>query len=91
METALEKEKNAKVRKLLLQVLAQEDGQENGTGAAAGGTLKKEELVKNLHKGGKKRMLSWAFETPFPQVHRKNGETAGDEYLQAFLLSYAGM
>lgn len=91
LETALEKEKNAKVRKLLLQVLAQEDGQENGTGAAAGGTLKKEELVKNLHKGGKKRTLSWAFETPFPQVRRKNGETAGDEYLQAFLLSYAGM
>ena len=65
LETALEKEKNAKVAKsLLLQVLAQEDGQENGTGAAAGGTLKKEELVKNLIKDGKKRTLSWALRPP---------------------------
>lgn len=62
---AMEKEKNAKVRELLGNLLG-----EIGEGAA-GGTevISRGELVKSLHKGGRKRSLAWAYETPFSAVH----------------------
>mgnify|MGYP002510491820 CR=1 FL=1 len=62
---AMEKEKNAKVRELLGNLLG-EDGK-----GAAGGTevISRGELVKSLHKGGRKRSLAWAYETPFSAVH----------------------
>lgn len=100
---AMEKEKNAKVRELLGNLLG-----EIGEGAA-GGTevISRGELVKSLHKGGRKRSLTWAYETPFSAVHfagnaeNEKKETAGkmpekkaalkadEEYLQAILLCYA--
>lgn len=85
LEEALEKEKNAKVRGLLMQLLGV-NGEKQGN---LSGGLKREELVKRLHKGGKSRTLAWAFQTPFPAVHFKNGEEASVEYLQAVLLCYA--
>lgn len=85
----LETEKNAKVRNLLESTLQTDAG---GEGAPAGAkVLTCEELVTNLHKGGKKRSLAWAYETPFSQVHKKNGELATEEYVQAILLCYTGM
>ena len=81
---AIEKEKNAKVRGLLENALSL-DG-ESSSGAR---TLTQEDLVKELHKGGKKRSLAWAYETPFSVVHTVNGEVAGEEYLQAVFLCYA--
>ncbi len=83
---ALEKEKNGKVRTLLETVMKVEAG-----GEKAGGTLTQEDLVKELHKGGRKRALAWAYETPFSKVHKKSGEEAAEEYLQAILLSYSAM
>ena len=83
---ALEKEKNGKVRTLLETVMKVEAG-----GEKAGGALTQEDLVKELHKGGKKRVLVWAYETPFSKVHKKSGEEASEEYLQAILLSYSTM
>lgn len=77
----LEKEKNAKVRSLLETALKLED--------AGARSLTQEDLVKELHKGGKKRSLAWAYETPFSVVHRENGDVADEEYLQAILLCYA--
>ncbi len=50
--------------------------------------LSKEELVKQLHKGGKKKSLAWAYEQPFEAVHDKNGAEAEEAYLQAILLCY---
>ncbi len=89
LQKLLETEKNAKVRNLLESTLQPEEG---GEGAPAGArVLTCEELVKNLHKGGKKRSLAWAYETPFSQVHKKNGELAEEEYVQAILLCYTGM
>ncbi|MBQ6697351.1 MAG: DUF4132 domain-containing protein [Lachnospiraceae bacterium] len=85
----LETEKNAKVRNLLESTLQIGDGSEGETAPAK--VLSKEELVKNLHKGGKKRGLAWAYETPFSEVHKTNGELAEEEYLQAILLCYTGM
>ncbi len=79
----LEKEKNAKVRSLLENALKL-DG-ENSSGAK---TLTQEDLVKELHKRGKKRSLAWAYETPFSEVHTADGEVADEEYLQAILLCY---
>lgn len=87
---AMEKEKNAKVRQLLGNAL----GMESDAGDTAGAkTLSRAELVKELHKGGKKRGLAWAYETPFSQVHMAGDasgkEPAGEEYLQAVLLCYS--
>ena len=60
----LEKEKNSKI-KTLLQELLDEDS------LSAGNVLTLQDLVKDLHKGGKKRALAWAYETPFSVVHKK--------------------
>lgn len=84
---ALEKEKNGKVRTLLETVL-HVGGGEKESGSK---TLTREDLVKEAHKGNKKRGLAWAYETPFSKVHTKTGEEAGEEYLQAILLSYSSM
>lgn len=81
---ALEKEKNAKVKKLLEDALAAEGG--NGAGEKS---LTRKDMVKELHKGGTKRSLEWAYQTPFSEVHRLNGEAAEKEYLQAVLLCYS--
>ena len=83
---SLEKEKNGKVRTLLETVLHVSGGENAG-----GKALTQEDLVKELHKGGKKRSLAWAYETPFPVVHKKDGQEASEEYLQAVLLGYASM
>lgn len=97
LEQLYEKEKNAKIKTLLDTVLghgnaAAEGESEGGNGAGNGsGALSREDLVKELHKGGKKRSLAWAYETPFSPVHRKSGEPAGEEYLQALLLCYSSM
>lgn len=79
---AMEKEKNAKVLALLQSVL---DIQESDLPQK---TLSKEELIKQLHKGNKKKSLIWAYETPFPTVHRTGGEEVSEEELQAILLCY---
>lgn len=84
---ALEKEKNGKVRTLLEKALNLE-GQENPMAAAGA-----EDLVKEMHKGGKKRGLAWAYEDkpPFSAVHKKDGTETTEEYLQAIWLSYSSM
>ncbi|MDE5824171.1 MAG: DUF4132 domain-containing protein, partial [Lachnospiraceae bacterium] len=85
---AMEKEKNAKVLALLQGALNIQESE------LPQKTITKEELVKQLHKGGKKKSLAWAFENtvsnakPFSPVHRKNGDIAEEEYLQAILLCY---
>lgn len=80
---AHEKEKSTKLVTMLQRALdIQEDLQTTKP-------LSKEELVKQLHKGGKKRTLAWAYETPFSVVHKTNGETADEEYIQAIFLCYA--
>ncbi len=84
---ALEKEKNGKVRTLLETALHVTSEGNTGGGKA----ITCEDMVKELHKGGKKRSLAWAYETPFSVVHKKSGEEAGEEYLQAIFLCYAGM
>ena len=38
-------------------------------GVSAGKSLTQKELVQEIHKGGRKRSLSWAYETPFSVVH----------------------
>lgn len=93
---ALEKEKNSKI-KTLLQELLDEDS------VSAGNVLTLQDLVREIHKGGKKRSLSWAYETPFSPVHKKaagnslmnsdagDSPAADEEYLQAILLCYSSM
>jgi len=82
---ALEKEKNAKVRTLLETVLGISTDGKGSTPLAQG------DLVKELHKGNRKRSLAWAYETPFSKVHKKSGEEADEEYLQAIFLCYSTM
>ncbi|MDE7326077.1 MAG: DUF4132 domain-containing protein [Lachnospiraceae bacterium] len=89
---ALEKEKNAKVRELLGNALGMESDQKEATSAKK---FSRPELVKELHKGGKKRGLAWAYKTPFSVVHvAASADTSGqsiaeEEYLQALLLCYS--
>lgn len=93
----LEKEKNGKVRALLQDLF-------NAGVSQAGSVLTLQDLVKQIHKGGKKRTLAWAYETPFSEVHKKAADgnasdkqnifepiLADEEYMQAILLSYASM
>ena len=82
---ALETEKSKKVKDLLSECL--------GVTAAEAAEMKNdvEGIVKELHKGGKKRKIQWAYETPFVTVHKKDGKETGEEYLQALALCYAEM
>ncbi len=89
LQKLLETEKNAKIRTLLCNVLKIQTETEEGEGAPKEFNI--DDLVKSLHKGGKKRSLAWAYETPFSEVHKKNGEMADEEYLQAILLCYVSM
>jgi len=82
LRQAMEKEKNAKVLTLLQSVLNIQESE------APEETLSKEDLVKQLHKGGKKKSLAWAYEKPFSPVHKLDGTEASEEYLQAVLLCY---
>lgn len=95
LRTALEKEKSAKTASLLRDYLnGGGQGSTSGTdgqSSASGGGLSNADMVKELHKGGKKRSLAWAYEKPFSPVHKKDGSVAEEEYLQAVLLSYASM
>ncbi|MDE7327778.1 MAG: DUF4132 domain-containing protein [Lachnospiraceae bacterium] len=86
LEKALKKEKSAKLKELLSDVLSVKDG-----GTSAGRSLTQKDLVKEIHKGGRKRSLSWAYATPFSVVHTVAGKEAGEEYLQAILLCYSAM
>lgn len=81
----LAKEKSVKVRNLLESVLPAE---------AVKQPEEKNDLpdiVKELHRGNKKRSLAWAYDTPFSKVHKKDASVADEEYLQAILLAYSAM
>ena len=87
----LEKEKSAKLAALIRNSISEN----TATGESADkGTVRSkneitsDELVKQLHKGGRKRSLEWAYQTPFDAVHKKDGTVASEEYMQAFLLCY---
>ncbi|MDE7327776.1 MAG: DUF4132 domain-containing protein [Lachnospiraceae bacterium] len=82
---ALEKEKSAKVKELLENALGTGETGSDGNGAhgmEAGATnaaktkalcktlpISRADLVKEIHRGGKKRGLAWAYSTPFSEVH----------------------
>lgn len=86
ISSALEKEKNMKVRALMESAL-------NISGSAESGerSISQADFVKEIHKGNRKRALAWAYETPFSKVHKKNGEEADEDYMQALLLCYSTM
>ncbi|MDE7299218.1 MAG: hypothetical protein K2N94_10385, partial [Lachnospiraceae bacterium] len=65
---AMEREKSAKVRELLGNALSKNGEEESDRQAVS-----REELVKSLHRGGRKRSLAWAYETPFPAVRMADG------------------
>lgn len=91
-EAALEKEKSVKVSALITNYLnggGEENGKQGGESGAK--VVSNAELVKELHKGGKKRSVAWAYETPFSPVHKKDGSEAEEEYLQAVFISYTSM
>lgn len=86
LEQALEKEKNKKLCTLLEKLT--QTGQEAEEMKAV---LTREDMVKKINQGGRSRTLAWAYQTPFSVVHKKGGEEASKEYLQAILLCYALM
>ena len=85
LKETLSKEKSAKIR-TLLQALFPAKAVVKSEGKKA-----LQDMVEELHRGNRKRSLAWAYETPFSKVHKKDGEEAEEEYLQAILLAYSGM
>ncbi len=83
LKKALEQEKSVKIRAQLLGILGEE--------ALQACTHSEQDLVERIVKGGKKRMVAWAYETPFMTVHKKDGTLADETYLQALLICYAAM
>ncbi len=88
----LEKEKSAKLAALIRNSISEN----TATGESADKSTVRsqneiipDELVKQLHKGGRKRSLEWAYQTSFGAVHKNDGTVASEEYMQAFLLCYS--
>ncbi len=95
VKAALEVEKSKKTADVIRGLLGATliDG-EPGAAGASGATLTTDALVKELHKGNRKRSLAWAYEAPYPEVHftGDNAEAVADEaYMQAILLGYNDM
>lgn len=86
LEAALAKEKSRKLKELLEECLGMESGSEE-----AKKDRTQEEGIKEILKGGKKRKISWAYEKPFPDLHRQDGEPAYEDQLAAILVCYADM
>ncbi len=85
LEGVLETEKSKKLQDMIKNLLNIEENTD------AGGQATAEEYVRELHKGGRKKGLQWAYETPFTAVHTEGGEEVSQEYMQAILLSYYSM
>ena len=90
LQKALETEKSKKLKELLRDSLGAEAAEADGRGGT-GQLTSSRELAAEILKGGKKRKAAWAYETPFSEVHKKDGSLAEEEYLQAILVSYADM
>ena len=88
LKEALEREKSKKVRELLQDCLGMARETDNQTADAI---QTAEKQVIEILKGGKKRKVAWAYETPFCQVHKRDGSLAAEEYLQAILVAYADL
>jgi hypothetical protein len=85
IEEALETEKSKKLQDLMRKLLCIDESADTDR------NLTVEDYVKELHKGGRKRGILWAYETPFTAVHSENGTEMAEEYMQAILLSYYNM
>lgn len=85
LEEALVAEKSKKLQDIIKKLLSIEESGE------AAGTISSEEFIKELHKGGRKKGVLWAYETPFATVHTESGTEVTDEYMQAILLCYSSM
>lgn len=92
LSAALEKEKSSKVAGVIRDALSKK-GHVN-----AEEHIDTDSYVKELHKGGKKRSLVWAYETPFIEVHMRDASGSPDSenvvdeaYMQAILLAYSSM
>lgn len=90
LQKALETEKSKKLKELLQNTLGASVPDE-AQASAAGQPQTAQELAAEILKGGRKRKTAWACETPFSDVHRKDGSLAAEDYLQALLTAYADM
>lgn len=86
LRKALEGEKSKKLKELMESCLGVKSQPAEQAKAQT-----EEQLVKEILKGGKKRKVSWALETPFPEVHRTDGTAVSEDHMTALLVSYADM
>jgi hypothetical protein len=85
LSQALKNEKSGKLVTLLEKALKLQQKDQNQPKKPA----TKEDLIRQVHQGGRKRTIAWAYETPFSVVHMADGSIADEEYLQAIFLCYA--
>lgn len=83
LQSLLETEKSKKVKDQIQKVLKLE-------GQTAGDQTK-EDLVREILSGGRKRKLSWFLSDERRKVHKLDGEEAPEDLLAAVLVSYADM
>lgn len=91
LKRALETEKSRKVRELIEDALGIGAGErESASAEGADSTdISVEALTARILKGGKKRRVAWAFETPYPPVRRADGTDAPEDTYAAILAAYA--
>ncbi len=93
LKAALEVEKSKKTADAIRALIGVGGETVEGEDGATGATTI-DSLVKELHKGNRKRGLAWAYESAFPEVHftGEDADKLADEtYMQAILLGYNDM
>ena len=90
LKRALEAEKSRKVKALLEEALGIRS-EPQGDAPAGGADESLEALTARILKGGKKRKVAWAFETPYPPVRRADGTAAPEDMYTAVLAAYADL
>lgn len=79
-----------KTKKIKDRIAAQLNSSSDGT-VQIQATMSINDLVSEMHKGGKRRSLEWLYKDPMPEVRLAEGEKATDEMVQAVMLAYSSM
>jgi len=104
LSQALVTEKTKKIRTLLQELLTPQKHAEGdfaaegetaegtaGEGQPGAATRSLDETIKEALVGNRKRKLAWLALENMGKVHRLDGEEASEDYMAAFLISYADM
>ncbi|MCM1133346.1 MAG: DUF4132 domain-containing protein [Ruminococcus flavefaciens] len=81
LTNALEKEKSAKLRAKMLELLGMEQEEKSAVSDV--------DIVEQLTKGSKGKKVAWLYESPYRPVRLSDGTEATEKYMKALLICYA--